>query len=323
MLDFAAHSEELLRLAKGLYRLRDHYFELYPAKPFPKETRVAFAARCAAERAARMKLAHKVVLERFLLLTKPYVQRKKERHSSIGLGLVGNGEGSSSGPLNADQQQQQQQHGTPGSSVPRASSPGPIELLGIRAASPCSSDDGTLIGEEDAEHHRNALARSNQSNPASSSTLPSRAPSPSNDPLSNHGFDATLRSTHLAVYRFLRGHINNYFSKHSPDAERDLIASSLLDPLHLDTHISLAECVLKRGDVEYALSLADAALKQIRTKEVLRMTAMVLRQASAKTGQGKQGREMIEQALVLGKEAVSMDLEDGGSWCGYQRNAEW
>ncbi|KAI9007709.1 hypothetical protein DFJ74DRAFT_711956 [Hyaloraphidium curvatum] len=203
LLDFAAHAEELTRLAAALYRLRDHYFELYPAKPFPKENRLTYAQRCQAEKVQRMRIAYKAVMDRFTTLTMPY---------------------------------------------------------------------------------------------------------------------------HLAVFHFLRGHINNYFQKHSPDAERDLRVATFLSPNDHESHISLAECVLKRGDLEGALAVAETALKIVvpRRKEVLRMVAMVLRHVSSKKAGGVPGseantkvfRDQILRALELGKEAVSLDLDDGVSWFG-------
>jgi hypothetical protein len=155
LLDFAAHSEELSRLASGLYRLRDHYFELYPAKPFPKENRLTFAQRCSAERNQRMRIAHKLVHDRFMMLTKPYVVRKKER----GLSTDGRPGTSASTAVSSPSRPTTAESRPTTVTVTALAIANDAPLpLGLRSASPCSSDDGTLIGDDDLEHRLHALA---------------------------------------------------------------------------------------------------------------------------------------------------------------------
>jgi len=115
-----------------------------------------------------------------------------------------------------------------------------------------------------------------------------------------------------AKFLYLKGRLLNVEPDHSQQAEEVLSKAVKLNPGLVQAWNELGESYTRKYDFINARICFEGALQQERNKVSLRSLSMVLRQLSTKTPEEKV--KNIEESLVKGKDAVSLDTTDGMSW---------
>ena len=114
------------------------------------------------------------------------------------------------------------------------------------------------------------------------------------------------------MFLYLKGRALNVTGEFSSQAEECLIRAVKLNPDLVEAHNELGESYMRKHDWTQARTCFEDALRHDRNKVSLRSLSMTLRQISVSSGEEKVAN--VEQGLVKGKEAVSLDPGDGQSW---------
>jgi len=115
-----------------------------------------------------------------------------------------------------------------------------------------------------------------------------------------------------ARYLYLQGKLLNVEADYSAQAEQSLSRSVKLNPGLVEAWNELGESYTRKDDFINARICFEGALQHQRNKVSLRSLSMVLRQLA--TTSSEQKVHNIEESLVKGKDAVSLDTTDGVSW---------
>jgi len=115
-----------------------------------------------------------------------------------------------------------------------------------------------------------------------------------------------------ARFLYLKGRLLNVTGEFSSQAEACLSRSVKLEPSMVSGWNELGESYMRKHDWTTARTCFEGALQHEKNKVSLRDLSMTLRQVPAGSGEDKIGK--VEEGLVKGKEAVSLDTTDGQSW---------
>eukprot|EP00088_Acartia_fossae_P004156 TRINITY_DN1176_c0_g1_i7.p1 TRINITY_DN1176_c0_g1~~TRINITY_DN1176_c0_g1_i7.p1 ORF type:complete len:458 (+),score=88.30 TRINITY_DN1176_c0_g1_i7:46-1374(+) len=115
-----------------------------------------------------------------------------------------------------------------------------------------------------------------------------------------------------AKFLYLKGKLINVEPDYSSQAEEYLSRAVKLNPGLVQAWNELGESYSRKDDFTNARICFEGALQHERNKVSLRSLSMVLRQLGTSTPEEKVVN--IEESLVKGKDAVSLDTADGMSW---------
>jgi tetratricopeptide (TPR) repeat protein len=123
---------------------------------------------------------------------------------------------------------------------------------------------------------------------------------------------------------YLCGKAWEILPQYSKEAEEYLSKAVKLSPVMMDAWNSLGHCFWKKNDLLSAHNCYSTALQLSPNKVSYRELSRILRlidvskQLSSETNAEKlksQKAENVEQSLEMAKKAITMDMEDGESWC--------
>merc|ERR1711963_784952 len=114
------------------------------------------------------------------------------------------------------------------------------------------------------------------------------------------------------MFLYLKGRLLNVTGEFSGEAEECLSKSVKLNPNLVDAWNELGESYMRKLDWTTARTCFEGALQHDNNKVSLRNLSMTLRQVPSNSSYEKMSN--IEQGLLRGKDAVSMDTTDGHSW---------
>jgi len=115
-----------------------------------------------------------------------------------------------------------------------------------------------------------------------------------------------------AMFLYLKGRLLNITGDFDSQAETVLSKAVKLNPTLVDAWNELGESYMRKNDWTTARTCFEGALQHKRNKVSLRNLSMTLRQVPSNSSDEKMSN--IEQGLLRGKDAVSMDTTDGHSW---------
>ncbi|XP_017768479.1 PREDICTED: tetratricopeptide repeat protein 5-like [Nicrophorus vespilloides] len=113
-------------------------------------------------------------------------------------------------------------------------------------------------------------------------------------------------------YYYLKGYALNIVPKYSKEAEELLSKAIKLDPKIVEAWNELGDCYCKNNNLIEAINCFNKALNYGKNKVSLRNLSILERQRPAITAEDKINN--IERGLMLAKEAVQLDPQDGHSW---------
>ncbi|WRX15804.1 hypothetical protein QQP08_008291 [Theobroma cacao] len=121
-----------------------------------------------------------------------------------------------------------------------------------------------------------------------------------------------------ATYEYLRGKILDVVPDYRKEAEDHLSKAVKLNPSLADAWLCLGNCIWKKGDLPSAKNCFNLALSKGANKNILCQLSMLER----KMAQGAENQsQMVEESIQHAKEAISLDVKDGNSWCKIPMNA--
>ncbi|KAH9120919.1 hypothetical protein LEN26_010910 [Aphanomyces euteiches] len=115
-----------------------------------------------------------------------------------------------------------------------------------------------------------------------------------------------------ATASYIKGKALDAFPEYSASSEVLLSQAAKLDPCNLDVWVSLGNCFWKKGDMQSAKSCFENCLDFGPSKQALRCLSMLLRRMGTKPEEMSRN---IKTSIAHAKQALSMDIEDGESWC--------
>ncbi|KAF6137349.1 hypothetical protein GIB67_036386 [Kingdonia uniflora] len=124
--------------------------------------------------------------------------------------------------------------------------------------------------------------------------------------------DQRKSPTQRATYELLKGKILDVFPDYHKEAEDHLSKSVKLNPSLADAWLCLGNCIWKKGDLLSAKNCYSIALNKGPNKKILCQLSMLER----KLAQGSDNAaQIVEESINHAKEAISLDIKDGNSWC--------
>ncbi|XP_054825132.1 uncharacterized protein LOC129322780 isoform X2 [Prosopis cineraria] len=115
-----------------------------------------------------------------------------------------------------------------------------------------------------------------------------------------------------ATFEYLRGKILDVCPDYNKEAEEHLSKAVKLNPSLADAWLCLGNCIWKKGDLSAAKNCLSLALSKGRDKNILCQLSMLKRKMS----QGAENQaELVEESIQHAKEAITVDVKDGYSWC--------
>ncbi|KAG9410670.1 hypothetical protein AC1031_018693 [Aphanomyces cochlioides] len=115
-----------------------------------------------------------------------------------------------------------------------------------------------------------------------------------------------------ATASYIKGKALDAFPEYSASSEVLLSQAAKLDPCNLDVWVSLGNCFWKKGDMQSAKNCFENCLDFGPSKQALRCLSMLLRRMGTKPEEMSRN---IKTSIAHAKQALSMDIEDGESWC--------
>lgn len=112
---------------------------------------------------------------------------------------------------------------------------------------------------------------------------------------------------------FARGRVLNLKQEYSEEAFDQLSRAVKLFPNMTEAWIELANCYWKKSDLTSAMNCLESAYKlDSKNKECLRSLSILMR--SMKPEKDDNPMQRMDKSLKLAKDAVEVDMTDGGSW---------